>query len=207
MKNLFLCSSFKDVASIFETFTETENQGKRITFIPTASLVEKVTFYVDAGRKALEKMGFVVEQLEVSTATQNEITKKLQNNDFIYITGGNTFFLLQELKKSGADKIIIEEITKGKMYIGESAGSVILSPNIEYVAKMDDKEKAPELESFSALNIIDFYPVPHYTNFPFAKAVDKIIAEFGEKLDLCPITNSQAILIKGEKKEIKTITK
>ncbi|WP_252346614.1 Type 1 glutamine amidotransferase-like domain-containing protein, partial [Listeria monocytogenes] len=39
-------------------------------------------------------------------------------NDFIYVTGGNTFFLLQELKRTGADKLILEEIAKGKLYIG-----------------------------------------------------------------------------------------
>ena len=58
---------------------------------------------------------------------------KLQVNDFIYVTGGNTFFLLQELKKAGADKLIKEQISAGKIYIGESAGAMILSPNIEYV--------------------------------------------------------------------------
>ncbi|GIM54756.1 putative peptidase Lmo0363 [Capnocytophaga cynodegmi] len=204
MKNIFLCSSFKDVASVFEDFIGLGNEGKKITFIPTASLVEKVTFYVEAGQKALEKMGFVIDKLEISTATTDEIKQKLQTNDLIYVTGGNTFFLLQELKKSGADKIIVEEILKGKTYIGESAGSMIISPNIEYVAKMDSIKEAPELSSFSALNVIDFYPVPHYTNFPFVKAVEKIITTYANTLDLYPITNSQAICIRGKEIEVKT---
>ncbi|MDO5104996.1 peptidase E [Capnocytophaga sp.] len=204
MKNIFLCSSFKDVASIFEEFIGLGNDGKRVTFIPTGSLTEKVTFYVKAGKKALEKMGLIVDELEISTATSDEIKQKLQTNDFIYVTGGNTFFLLQEMKKSGADKIITEEILKGKTYIGESAGSMILSPNIEYVTKMDSTKEAPELQSFSALNVIDFCPVPHYTNFPFVKAVEKIIVTYGDTLDLYPITNSQAICIRGEKIEVKS---
>lgn len=54
MKKLFLVSSFKDVVNIFTDF-EKDLSGKTVTFIPTASKVEKVIFYVNAGRKALEK--------------------------------------------------------------------------------------------------------------------------------------------------------
>lgn len=97
MRNLFLASSFKDVADIFADF-EKDLNGKTVTFIPTASKVEKVVFYVNAGRKSLEKMGLIVDELDISTATTAEITSKIKNNDFIYVTGGNTFFLLQELR-------------------------------------------------------------------------------------------------------------
>ena len=146
-----------------------------------------------------------VDELELTQATGEEIRNKLEKNDYIYITGGNTFFLLQELKKTGADKIIIEQIEKGKTYIGESAGSIIMSPNIEYVKDMDDCRKAPELSDLSALHVVDFYPLPHHTNFPFKKAVEKIIAGYGEQLTLYPISNAQAITVKG--KEIKVVGK
>ncbi|MEG1408151.1 MAG: Type 1 glutamine amidotransferase-like domain-containing protein, partial [Ruthenibacterium sp.] len=131
MKKMFLVSSFKDVASIFEKF-EKNSKGKRVTFIPTASNVEKVVFYVDSGKKELEKLGMIIDELDISTASSQDIKDKLVNNDYIYITGGNTFFLLQELKRTGADLIITEQVNKGKLYIGESAGAMITSPNIEY---------------------------------------------------------------------------
>lgn len=51
---LFLVSSFADVSDELISF-ETVLQGKTVTFIPTASKVEKVKFYVNAGKKALEK--------------------------------------------------------------------------------------------------------------------------------------------------------
>lgn len=121
------------------------------------------------------------------------------------MSGGNTFFLLQELKRTGADKIIIDEINSGKLYIGESAGAMIVSPNIEYVKDMDDCKMASGLNTFEALNIIDFYPVPHHTNFPFAKAVEKIIAKYESKINLYPINNSQVILV--EKDTIRVVGK
>jgi dipeptidase E len=198
MKKLFLASSFKDVASLMPDFAKEDLKGKTVTFIPTASIPESVKFYVSSGKKALEKLGLTVDELELTKATTEEISDKLCKNDYIYITGGNTFFLLQELRKTGADKIISEQIHSGKLFIGESAGSMIVSPNIEYAKGMDNYKKATELESYTALNIVDFYPLPHHTNFPFKKAVEKIIAKYESELKLYPISNSQAIIVNAE---------
>lgn len=198
MKKIFLSSSFKDVSDLFIAFAKDDLKGRTVTFIPTAAKHEKINFYVKSGKKALEKTGLLVDELEVSTAAATEIADKLQSNDFIYVTGGNTFFLLQELRKSGADKIIESQIMSGKLYIGESAGSMVLSPNIEYVKDMDDPKSAAELESFDALNIIDFYPLPHKGCFPFKKTVEKIISEYESAIPLIPISNSQVILIDGD---------
>lgn len=198
MKKMFLASSFKDVASIFARF-ESNLMGKRVTFIPTASTVEKVVFYVDSGRKALEKLGVIVDVLDVSTATADEIQDKLRNNDFIYITGGNTFFLLQELKRTGADKMIEEEVNNGKLYIGESAGAMVVSQNIEYAQKMDSVKKAPDLINYDALGLVDFYTVPHYESAPFKKVAQSIIDTYSSLLKLTPISNHDAILIEDGK--------
>lgn len=196
MKKLFLASSFADVAPILGEF-EQNLKGKTVTFIPTASTVEKVVFYVNAGKKALEKLGLVVDELDISQASTDEIATKLKNNDFIYVTGGNTFFLLQELKRTGADQIIINEVKAGKLYIGESAGAIITSANIEYVATMDDVNKAPLLEDFNALNLVPFYIVPHYMNFPFKKIAHKIVETYSS-LALSPINNDEALFVEDD---------
>ncbi len=202
MKKMFLASSFVDVADLFEKFTEEKCEGKTVTFIPTASLVEEVKFYVDAGKRALQKCGLIVEELEISTATKEKIESTIQKNDYIYITGGNTFFLLQEMKRTGADKVISQQINAGKTYIGESAGSIVLSCNIEYVKDMDDFTIAPNIGTFSSLGMIDFYPLPHHTNFPFKESVESIISSYEGKMDLCPISNTQVIVVRGDKLEV-----
>ena len=74
----------------------------------------------------------------------------------------HTFFLLQEMNRSGAGDLIKKQINAGKLFIGESAGAILLAPDIEYVKDTDDPLVAPQLKTFEALNIIDFYPVPHY---------------------------------------------
>ncbi|GHV53198.1 putative peptidase Lmo0363 [Deltaproteobacteria bacterium] len=191
---LFLSSYFAGVASVFPAFTNNTCPGKKVVFIPTASIPEKVVFYVSADKRTLAKLGLIIDELDVSSTPYDEMVNRISDADYIFVEGGNTFFLLQELKRSGADKLIIEHINKGKLYIGASAGSMVVSENIEYVKYMDNPAAAPNLnDDFSALSVIDFCIVPHCTNVPFKKAAEKIITVYSDKLDLRPISNNQAI--------------
>ncbi|RHH12446.1 peptidase S51 [Bacteroides fragilis] len=205
MKRLFLCSSFADVANLLIDFANEDLKGKIIAFIPTASLTESIRFYVKTGKKALEKVGMIVKEVEITQFSNEEISSILHKCDYIYITGGNTFFLLQELKRKGVDKIISEQVKSGKLYIGESAGAIIASPDTEYMKNVnfDPIEKAPELEDYSSLGLVDFYTIPHYGNFPFKKKGEKVIQLYNEKLQLIPISNKQAIFIEDSNIQIK----
>ena len=205
MKRLFLCSSFADVAKLLIDFNNENLKGKIIAFIPTASLTESIRFYVKTGKKALEKLGMIVEEVEITQFSNEKISSILHKCDYIYITGGNTFFLLQELKRKGVDKIISEQVKSGKLYIGESAGAIIASPDTEYMKNVnfDPIEKAPELEDYSSLGLVDFYTIPHYGNFPFKKKGEKVIQLYNEKLQLIPISNKQAIFIEDSNIQIK----
>ncbi len=180
-------------------------QGKVVTFIPTASTLESYKEYVKLGQESLEELGLKVTPLEVATASSEEIRSTLSEGDLIYISGGNTFYLLQELKRKGADKLIQAEIEGGKPCIGESAGAMIFAPSVEYVQLMDETHVASELASFVALGLISRYPLPHYRCFPFEEVGEKVLATYGDKLSLVPITNDQAIIVRGS--ELTIVTK
>lgn len=200
--NIFLASSFAEVADLFVAFTKGECSGKTVTLIPTASLAEEVNAYLIAAKQALVEAGLVIDELEVSTASREDIVDKLERNEFIYVAGGNTFFLLQELKRTGADQLIADQVRAGKCYVGESAGSAVLAPSIEYLKDLDDASAAPDLDSYASLGLIDFYPLPHYQNAPFADAVERVLIEYGDTLDLRPFSNHQAIAIVGNELDI-----
>lgn len=205
MKKLFLTSVFAKTAKEFKKFYG-ETNGKNAVFIPTAANAEGGgTIYVKRQRRALEKLGIKACVLDISVAESNEITAKLLNSDIIYIGGGNTFYLLQELKRSGADMIIREQIALGKAYIGESAGAVVAAPRIDYIEDMDDRAAAPDLSDCSALGLVDFYPLPHMNSFPFKRASRMIAEKHSNDLKLLPITNMQSVCVYGN--EIKILGK
>ena len=197
MVKLFLCSYFAAVSSFTPQFVGGDLKGKKLVFIPTASLFEEYTDYVDEAKEAFENLGLNIEVLDVSSAPKDLIRRTLQRCDLIYVSGGNTFYLLQELEKSGAKTIIREQVDEGKPYIGESAGSIILAPNTSYAKDMDEAEKAaPQLKSFEGLGLVDFYPLPHYKSFPFEEVTEKMLVKYA-KLGLKPITNQQALFVNG----------
>ena len=74
-----------------------------------------------------------------SNILEYKIGNEININDFdiIYMLGGNTFYLLDVIRKTNFDKQIIDFINKGKIYIGSSAGSEILGSSIEPALNYD----------------------------------------------------------------------
>ena len=198
MKEIFLCSYFAEVAALLPQSVPTSLCGKTVAFIPTASIHEDFNQYVEEGREALVALGLTIKELEIAQCEQKEIETVLRNCDCIYVSGGNTFFLMQELRRTGTGRLIVEQVEKGKLYIGESAGAMVFAPNIEYATKMDNHlSMTPGFNDFTALGVVNFYPVVHFKSYPFEESTQTVIRENCHLL-LKPITNKQAIVVIGD---------
>ena len=79
--------------------------------------------------------------------------------DAIYMMGGNTFYLLKELREKHLDDKLKQAIDKGVIYIGSSAGSIILGETIETALSYD--ENWVKLDNFEGLKIVDGIIIPH----------------------------------------------
>lgn len=60
---------------------------------------------------------------------------------------------------------------------------------------MDDSSLAPELNNYTGLDCIDFYPLPHYIDEPFVQSARQTYAEYSKRLNLVTFNNSQAIVV------------
>ena len=183
MKKLILVSMLYQVTDLVRK-VEPELAGKTVTYIPTAGIVEEIDGMIENETNTLQSLGLKVDVLDVSYASYESIVSALTKNDIIFVGGGNTFYLLQELRRSGADKIVVQEVNKGKLYIGESAGAVIACPDIGYCSGMDSPEKAPDLTDYTGLGLVDFYIVPHIGNEEMGEAAKKAVEEYSSRLDL-----------------------
>ncbi len=121
LMKLFLCSHFSSVGSLIKE----EIENKKIAFIPTASLREGYTGYVGSARKLFKKLGAIVTEIDISTEAYSTIQSVFEDADVIYFTGGNSFFLIDQLRKTGTDELLKKELAKGKLMVGESAGAII----------------------------------------------------------------------------------
>ena len=190
---LFLCSHFSSVGSLIKEEIDT----KKVAFIPTASLHEGYTGYVGSARKLFKKLGASVTEIDISTEAYSTIQAVFEDADVIYFTGGNSFFLMDQLRKTETDELLKKELANGKLMIGESAGAIICAPTIQYIEQMDEKPEDYSQEDNEGLDLIDFYVLPHYLTAPFKKITERIMAEFSD-LNICAINNHQAIIVNDE---------
>ena len=194
---LFLCSHFSNVGSLIKE----EIEMKKVLFIPTASIHEEYMGYVGSARKLFKKLGAVLTEMDISKEEYASMEAAFNDADIIYFTGGNSFFLLEQLRKNGVDKLLKEELNKGKLFIGESAGAIVCAPDIKYIEMMDEKPGDYSLTDDGGLSLINFYVLPHYLTAPFKKITEKILEQFND-LDIYSINNSQAVIIEEGSKRI-----
>ena len=194
---LFLTSYLAGTKELVQNFLA-QNDVQEILFIPTAANVEEYQDYVDEGIAALKENGYDVTVLDVATAPHSKSVQVIKNSGCLCISGGNTFYLLQELKRNGLLSLIKQKVQDGMLYIGESAGAIIACPDISYNQIMDDKAVATELTNYSGMGLVDYYVLPHNGEFPFVETTAQTIKVYGEKINLVPLNNSQAVVVENE---------
>ncbi|GHV20899.1 hypothetical protein FACS189428_0530 [Clostridia bacterium] len=115
---------------------------------------------VDEDIDALTSLGYEVTDVDLRQETQTSLAEKLPQYDAVFVSGGNTFWLLECMKKSGFTALIREFLKKG-IYISTSAGSCVCAPNIEYVKYADDPSVA-SLSEYTGLNFVNVGIIPHF---------------------------------------------
>ena len=194
---MILTSSLYESIELVKNFLNKNTESKKILFIPTATNVDEYKKYIHLTQKAFEDFGYEVENFDISIFSEEIAKEKLSQAKIVFISGGNTFYLLQELKRKNLTSYLKERIENGLLYIGESAGSVIAAPDIEYASIVDDKILATELDNYAGLNLVDFYIVPHFEEEPFVEGSRNMVELYKDKLDLKLINNKEAILVEN----------
>ena len=200
--NLFLCSHFSKVGALLKDLIA----GKRVAFIPTASIHEGYTGYVGSARTVFKKLGAELTEIEISTANASDITQVFDTADIIYFTGGNAFFLIDQLRKTGTDTLLKQQLEKGKLFIGESAGAIVCAPELSYIEKMDPIPEDYSQSDYAGLGLINFYVLPHYLTAPFKKVTADIMQSFSN-IELCAINNAQALSVKDGVRKFVSVEK
>lgn len=177
MKTLFLSSIACNVLNSIVTYLPKSPERLKVAFIPTAANPSTNKEGINNDRNMLVEIGFKVVDIDVSFVRNNDLRKALDGVDIIFVAGGNTFYLLQESNKSGFSELLIELIHAGIIYIGSSAGAVLVGPTIGPISMMDDPRLAPELTSYDGLGLVEFIPLVHFGNDEYREHYLKALGE------------------------------
>ncbi len=134
---------------------------KNILFIPYAgvflaseSIEASYDVYEQRVSAVFRELGLDIK----SVHTQTDIYKSVSDAEGIIIGGGNTFYLVYMLHKTGLMDIIRSRVKEGIPFAGWSAGANVACPSMKTTNDMPIIEP----ESFHCLNLIPFQINPHY---------------------------------------------
>lgn len=184
----------------------------RIAHIPTAAFSadhvrhETKDWLVDDLYRIKEFAGFI-DLVSLADLTPDDVIKRLEYADVIFVGGGNTFYLSYWMEKSGLfDKL--PELLQTRVYAGISAGSMIATKSIRTASqaiKNPDKfynEEYDELgpKGHSAgrtAELVDVVLRPHYNRGRFPGDPDEVFRSIVKEINvpLYAIDDSSAIKI------------
>lgn len=192
---------------IFPTLLQKNPQDCTVAFITTAAYGEKgdPTEWLEKYKKQLQEQGTSnIEDVDLRNKTEDELEKILAGKDIVFVNGGNTFFLLYWVRKSGFDKVIKKFLDDDKLYIGVSAGSIICGPTIEVASYDLGGDYGADINTIgltdvTSLSFVPFLVSPHLTEENRQTMKEQSL---DASLPVVALTDFQGILVSGGKIEI-----
>src|SRR5207244_4374845 len=136
-----------------QTIAEFLGPLRRVGFVTAASLNNEKDYY-ERAREALAPVGLTVEHVHWN----HEPLAVLGRVDAVFVGGGNTYALLQRLRRAKLVDPIRTRALAGTPYIGSSAGSNLAGPTI----LTTNDWNVVGLDRFDALGLVPFNVNPHY---------------------------------------------
>lgn len=199
MKKIFLASEINVVAS--HLAEKLNNLPLKTVFINTAA--EPVTGdkqWLDDNKRGLVDAGFDVFDYTITDKSYEQLEKDLTDVEVIHVNGGNSFYLLSQIRKSGFDRLVKKQLEKGVIYFGSSAGSIVASPNIEITKKLESQLYADELKTFEGMGLVDFIILPHWGREGYEDFYlnNRLAVAYQEKNKIILLNDHQYVQVEGD---------
>ena len=175
---LFLSGGGSKAFGLDKKFVEVIDKSKPMLYIPIAIDAQKHPYpeCLEWIRRYFSEFKF--SNIEMMTNLRDVSQKSLEKFGSVYIGGGNTPYLLKELKESGFYEHLNYLIKRDIPVAGGSAGAMILAKTI--IPSLSADENMVGLKNFDALNKLQEYDVwCHYE-----PKMDKEINEYARKYAL-----------------------
>jgi dipeptidase E len=159
----------RSVAAAFLEMVGKPAADIKLAFIPTAANAEegeKGWFFRQY--EDLRRMGITWTDVVDFAAPDIDWRSRLDECDAFYVSGGNTFYLLDQIRKRKFD-VYLKKALRTKVYVGCSAGSIIMTPSIEVASIPPGDTNLPGLTDLTGLAYVDFEIEPHCDERRFAK--------------------------------------
>ncbi len=192
---LFLASEVKH----HDTFKKLDEyvgglKGKKISYIPTAANGQKWESWKDGGSwRLVNSLDIKLNKILLEDYGNESVISELIDSDIVWFAGGMVGYLLYWMKRCSIDKNI-SKLLKKVIYVGSSAGSMVLCKTATHIASWEFVDNEIGARELSSLGVVDFDIFPHYDE----SLLSKIKANYkGKKLYL--LKNGEEIIVEDNK--------
>ncbi len=120
------------------------------------------------------------------------LRRDLDETDALIVGGGNEFYLSYWMQQSGLFDLLPKWLEQGKVYVGESAGSMVVTAALNYDRERLEREsyyhddqydegQLKESGSARTLGLVDFIIRPHIQTDVFPQATLENVAQWAAK--------------------------
>ncbi len=193
-----------EISMDFLSLLKVKPSQVKTAFIVTAAYGEPPKTYggaephwLKSDRQKLYDSGIKqIEDVDLRKVTKTQLDKILADKDIIFVSGGNTFFLLYWARQSGFDTLIKKYVKRGVLYVGASAGSYLVCSSIEMALWKEPERDRFGLADIKGIGFAPFLMMAHFEE-KYRSLVDKMAKT--TTLPIVAITDKQAILLIGKK--------
>jgi dipeptidase E len=208
MSQLFLTSSVNYVAHDIAKKLDLSQKNKLVFITTPVEPDTGDTSWMNDDRQSLVEAGFYVTDYSITNKAADQLKQDLKDFDYIYMSGGNTLYLLRQSQKSGFIPLIKELVNnQGKIYIGTSAGSIIAGKKCpDYLL---DQNEVAEMENVDGYGFVNFTIMPHWGSEHFREKYLGGRLEAANKFPQVPfilLTDNQYVHVKGDSYQIFDVT-
>lgn len=195
---IFLTSTGLSSELVTERFKSlfSDYKNHAVAIVTTAAEEKENNKYAQLTKKQFSKMGFLrIDFIDIETDPNRDFTEY----DIIYVCGGNTFKLLKFAREANFKSSIENLLKRNGVYIGVSAGGIIVGPSIEIAGEVAADKNEIGLEDLTGLGITNLIVLPHYSP-EIEEETRAFEAKYGVAVER--LSNSQTVLIENGGKTI-----
>ncbi|MFW7380846.1 MAG: Type 1 glutamine amidotransferase-like domain-containing protein [Oligoflexus sp.] len=140
---------------------------KQLTFTFIPSSYDTAAEYYDEFIERFSELAYI--NFHIMHADRPLMRKdrfRALNSDVIYLSGGNTFYLLDSLRRADLLEDLRYFVDTGGLLAGHSAGAIMMTPSIDTASypDFDCDDNEVELFDWRGLGLVNFEYFPHYRN-------------------------------------------
>lgn len=184
---------------IDQFFIEQLEEDPTLLFIPLAGDPETFKDGLKRIQKTFSTIHF--DKIEMCLDLSELDWEFLKKFDAIYIDGGNTFTLMEEIRNTHFYELIHRFLHHGGVVNGDSAGAIILGSHLEtaHFGETPD-ENETDVISYQGLNLLGNYAIHCHYNDSEQEEVAEFVKEYG--FPVIALYENTAIAIKNTKIQV-----